>query len=261
MTKTQKAGDLAFFVCGTPSDKGGFEYAALGPDSLPGNPSSYLDRRLDTREQCSYEIKNVLVGQSHVVMYAQTYPIKPNDTEINRGAYVSVGFVCSATPSLHTATIWIGHAGDIAAHLRAKLKPNNTFPKGFRLKKFQHESLRSDDLAHQCSPLLRADLLLQATHRTGTFEHLDSLSFGNLDFPADSDMSDHLRYTGEDTYAIQTLETERDRIAELAETAAQAAALAASEQKVWLAFHEGAHKKLEAFGERKTDFETVLEQL
>ena len=261
MTKTDEIGKLAFFVCGTPSDKGGFEYVELGPDSLPGNPLSYLDRRLATRKQFSYDIEIVSVDQSQVAVYAQSYPINPNDSEINRGAFLAVGFICTTTPSLHTATNWISHVGEIATNLRTKLKPNNTLPKGFRLKEFTYESLRSDLLTHQCSPLLRADLLLQATHRTGKFEHRDSFTFGNRDFPVDSAISDHLLYTGSDEFAIQALDIERERLAELAETARHAAALAASEQKNWLAFQKGTQRELEAFSDRKTDFDAVLERL
>ena len=205
MTKANKIDKLAFFICGTPSDKGGFEYAELGPDPLPGNPLSYLDRRLATRKHFSHDIEIVSVGQSQVAVYAQSYPINPNDSEINRGAFLTVGFVCTTTPSLHTATNWISHVGEIATYLRTKLKPNNTLPKGFRLKEFTYESLRSDLLAHQCSPLLRADLFLQATHRTGKFEHRDSFTFGDRDFPADSAISDHLLYTGSEEFAIQAL--------------------------------------------------------
>ena len=261
MTKTNKIGKLAFFICGTPSDKRGFEYAELGPDPLPGNPLNYLDRRLATRKHFSYDIEIVSVGQSQVAVYAQSYPINPNDSEINRGAFLAVGFACTTTPSLHTATNWISHVGAIATNLRTKLKSNNTLPKGFRLKEFTYESLRSDLLTHQCSPLLRADLLLQATHRTGKFEHRDSFTFGDWNFPADSTISDHLLYTGSDEFAILALDMERERLAELAETATHAAALAASEQKNWLAFQKGTQRELEAFSDRKTDFDAVLERL
>ena len=116
MTRTREA-NPAFFLCGTPSDKGGFEYAELGPEALPGNPASYLDRRLDNRKYVSYEINNLLVSQLQVVVYAQSYPINPNDSEINRGAFLAVGFVTTTTPTLHTASGWIGHVGEIAEAL------------------------------------------------------------------------------------------------------------------------------------------------
>ena len=261
MTKTNKIGKLAFFICGTPSDKGGFEYAELGPDALPGNPLNYLDRRLATRKHFSYDIEIVSVGQSQVAVYAQSYPINPNDSEINRGAFLAVGFVCTTTPSLHAATNWICHTGEIATNLRTKLKSNNTLPKGFRLKEFTYESLRSDLLTNQCSPLLRADLLLQATHRTGKFEHRDSFTFGDRDFRADSAISDHLLYTGSDEFAILALDMERERLAELTETATHGAELAASEQKNWLAFQKDTQRELEAFSDRKTNFDAVLERL
>ena len=261
MTQLRQTSKLAFFVCGTPSDKRGFEYAELGPDPLPGKPSSYLDRRLDTRKHVSYGIKNLQVAQSQVAMYAQSHPINPNDSETNRGAFLSVGFVCTQTPSLHTATHYISLVGEIAAHLRTNLQSDNTLPKGFRLKDFSYEPLHKDKLARQCSPLLRADLLLQATHHTGRFERRDSFTFGDRDFPADLAIDDHLIYTGSETFEIEWLEIERERAAQLAQTALRAAQLAASEQKRWLAFQDGTKRELEAFADRKAAFDTVLEQL
>ncbi len=258
MTKTD-IGNPAFFICGTPSDKRGFEYAELGPESLPGNPGSYLDRRLATRKQVSYDIEIIAVGQSQAVMYAQSYPINPNDSEINRGAYLAVGFVCTTSPSLHTATDCIARAGAIAANLRAHLNSNNTLPKGFRLKEFRHEGL--DRLDAQCSPLLRADLLLQAAHRTGRFARDDSFTFRDRDFPAEAHLSDYLVYTGADALAIEALEVERERVAQLIETAARAAALADNEQQNWRAFQQGAQRELESFVDRKADFDAMLEQL
>lgn len=258
MTKSTAA---AFFICGTPSDKRGFEYVELGPESLPENPPSYLDRRLNTRKHVSYDIEIVAVGQSQAAVYCQSYPINPNDSVINRGAFLAVGFVCTATPSLHTATHWFSHVSEIATHLRAQLKPDNTLPKGFRLKEFGHGSLHLDVLTDQCSPLLKADLLLQATHRTGRFEHQDAFTFTDLDFPAESTTSDDLRYTGDDAFAIGVLTKERERLAELAATAVDAAALAVNEQKSWLAFQNGTRRELEGFADRKADFDAVLERL
>ncbi|MEE8244380.1 MAG: hypothetical protein V3R27_05265 [Pseudomonadales bacterium] len=67
MTKTDIV-NPAFFICGTPGDRRGFEYAELGPESLPGNPGSYLDRRITTRKHVSYDIEIITVGQSQAVM-------------------------------------------------------------------------------------------------------------------------------------------------------------------------------------------------
>ena len=35
---------VAFFVCGTPSNRRGFEFVELGPERLPGAPEAYLDK-------------------------------------------------------------------------------------------------------------------------------------------------------------------------------------------------------------------------
>lgn len=247
-----------FFVCGTPSDKRGFEYAALGPGTLPGNPPAYLDRRLERREGVSYSIEVVSTGAVRMALYTQCYPINPNDSRINRGAFYAVGFVCAETPELHVASSCIARVGQLATTLSAELGPENAFPQGFRFGAFAR-GVETGGLVEQCSPLSRADLLVQAARRTGAFEHNDSLTFGDADYSCES--TDGRLYSGIDTFAVQALDADRRRAAKLVETATHAAALAHEEQKKWLALRQDTHRELKGLAERGVHFEAVLEQL
>ena len=89
--------ERTYYVCGTPSNKGGFQYTTSNGLVLPGEPGTYLDRvPSDKLKEGDY--RRIERFTHHDILYTSfTWykAIEPNDTEYNRGAYIGVGCLTS----------------------------------------------------------------------------------------------------------------------------------------------------------------------
>jgi hypothetical protein len=161
---------VAFFVCGTPSNNRGFELVELGPAKLPGAPGSYLDKApADAAE--SHRIESLSIDGQRYVQYSRVLRINPNDVEANRGAYIAVGCLIRERQALHTVTSCLDAVTELFGRVCARLTPDRSFPRGFRLADLEIDGLPLEEkTAHECSPLLVADVLLQALNAEGPID-------------------------------------------------------------------------------------------
>ena len=253
---------LSFFVCGTPTDKGGFELVELGPSPLPGTPSHYLDRGLAHPEQTTHDVQSLVVDGARYIRYVQSQPINPSDSASNRGAYLSVGFMSATVPTLHVAANCIAFVSETAGRVRAHLDANTSFPPGFRLQQLSYGSpLTLDLFTHFASPLLLSDLLLQAANRKGQFDQGREscllttremqLTAGDFPFYTDDNVE----------AAIQSLEDDRVRIGHLAEASLEVAAFANDQRRNWQDFESNLQQALEAAALASDTGQRLLDKL
>ena len=130
-----------FFVCGTPSDRHGFEYKALDERRLPPQLARYIDaipkEKFPERGEATHTFHRIKEGELDGAIYIDCRWIHPNDTEHNRGAYIAAG--CWAeTPFTPTQAIEALHRiedihDDLAAHRDPRTE---TFLPGFQLRAY-----------------------------------------------------------------------------------------------------------------------------
>src|SRR5688500_15930736 len=160
---------VAFFLCGTPSNHEGFQFVELGPAKLPGSPGSYLDTAPGEAIE-AHRFECVSIEGQRFVEYSRTLRINPNDSVANRGAYVAAGCLIEQRLPLHTVANCVDIVSEIYGGIRSALSPERSFPAGYRLSDYEYRGTPlTERLAHQSSPLLLADVLLQALNNEGVF--------------------------------------------------------------------------------------------
>lgn len=164
-----KADSPIFFVCGTPSDRHGFEYKALDGREFPVQPEKYLDfipkEKFPERGEATCILRRVKPEGRETAIYAECRRIHPNDTEQNRGAYIAAGCWVEApitpTQAMDTLHRIDGIHDDLASH---RNRVTETFPPDFQLRAYTAPGAlgtRRDQLA---------DLLYQAAAGIGVYE-------------------------------------------------------------------------------------------
>jgi hypothetical protein len=241
---------VAFFVCGTPSNHRGFELAELGPESLPGAPETYLDKAPPEAIEC-HRIESVVIDGQRYVQCSRVLRINPNDAEANRGAYVAVGCLIRERLALHAVANCLDVVAELYGRVSSVLTPDRAFPAGFRLADFKHSGSPLDErAAYQCSPLLVADVVLQALNGEGPVDWGKSKEV--LLTPAEMTSADVGRYQ---LYSRQgllgslaSLDLDRVRLQQTAQRAATAAQSLIELQHEWAEL-EGSAQRLLARGE------------
>ena len=161
---------VAFFVCGTPSNHRGFELVELGPEKLPGSPAAYLDKAPAGTAEC-HRIEPLLIDGQRYVQYSRVLRINPNDAEANRGAYLAVGCLIRERLPFHTVSNCLDAVSELYGRVCSGLTPDRSFPSGYRLADFTHTGPPLDErAAYQCSPVLVADVVLQALNGEGPID-------------------------------------------------------------------------------------------
>src|SRR5262245_16781806 len=160
---------VAFFVCGTPSNNRGFELVELGPAKLPGSPEAYLDKAPAVAE--CHRVESVVIDGERHVQYSRVLKINPNDAEANRGAYIAVGCLIRERLALGAVANCLNVVSELYGRVLSALTAERAFPAGFRLAEFAHLGSDLDDrAADPCSPLLVADVVLQALNVEGPID-------------------------------------------------------------------------------------------
>jgi hypothetical protein len=254
---------VAFFVCGTPSNHRGFELVELGPEKLPGSPETYLDKAPPQAAEC-HRIESVVVdGQRHV-QCSRVLRINPNDAEANRGAYIAVGCLLRERLPLHAIANCLDAVAELYGRVASALTPDRAFPAGFRLADFEHSGSPLDErAAHHCSPLLVADVVLQALNGEGPVDWAKAKEVELI--PAQMTSADAGRYQ---LYSregllgsLASLDLDRARAQQTAQRAAAAAQSFVELQHEWAALEESAQRLLakgEAFRHLALDAEGAV---
>ena len=160
-----------FFICGTPSNLGGFQYVALDGGALPSQVLPYLDINLNESSRQQGNSIHKFIREStddgrDLAIYSEYRSIHPNDTESNRGAYIAVG--CWSFESLHPlqAVAAIRRIQEIHIDLEGlRNSENNSFPPDFKLDKYRTSSGVGMDILAQL-----ANVFYQSTSVEGIWK-------------------------------------------------------------------------------------------
>ena len=169
MGRNLTADSPIFFVCGTPSDRHGFEYKALDGRHLPDQAAKYLDvipkEKFPERGEATHILRRIKTGELGTAIYAECRWIHPNDIEHNRGAYVAVGCWIEApltpTQAMEALHRIEGVHVDLAAH---RNQDTETFLPDFQLHAYTAPR-PAETNRHQL-----ADLLYQAGAGIGLWD-------------------------------------------------------------------------------------------
>ena len=165
--------DPIFFVCGTPSDRFGFEYHAFDGLHLPSQAPNLLDVRLGEKfpksGQETYYVRRTRSNDADVAIYVQYRWIHPNDAKHNRGAFIGVGCWISVplTPAQAMEALhWISTIHEDLTAIR--IPDTDSFPPDFRLSEYSPPR-RSNMYRAQLS-----DVLCQAAAGSGKYQDKDT---------------------------------------------------------------------------------------
>ena len=237
---------VAFFVCGTPSNHRGFELVELGPAKLPASPETYLDKAPPEAAEC-HRIESVVIDGQRYVQCSRVLRINPNDAEANRGAYVAVGCLIRERMALHAVANCLDVVAELYGRVFSALTPERAFPAGFRLADFKHSGAPLEErAAYHCSPLLVADVVLQALNGEGPVDWATSKEV--LLAPAEmtsGDVGRYQLYLRQGTLgSLASLDLDRSRAQQAAQRAAIAAQSFSELQREWAALAESAERLL-----------------
>jgi hypothetical protein len=241
---------VAFFVCGTPSNHRGFELVELGPEKLPGSPAAYLDKAPAGAAEC-HRIEPLLIDGQRYVQYSRVLRINPNDAQANRGAYLAVGCLIRERLPFHTVANCLDAVSELYGRVCSGLTPDRSFPSGYRLADFTHNgSPLEERAAYQCSPVLVADVVLQALNGEGPIDWSNTREV--LLTPEEmiaADVSRYQLYSRQGSLgSLASIDTDRAHVHQTAQRATTAAQALVELQREWAAL-EGVAERLLAKGE------------
>ena len=240
---------VAFFVCGTPSNNRGFELVELGPAKLPGSPEAYLDKAPALAE--CHRIESVLIDGERHVQYSRVLKINPNDAEANRGAYIAVGCLIRERLALGAVANCLDVVSELYGRVLSAMTAERAFPANFRLADFAHLGSHLDQRAeHPCSPLLVADVVLQALNGEGPIDWPKTkevlLNPGEM---TSADVSRYQLYSRQGVLgSLASLDAERVQVHQTAQRATAAAQALIDLQREWAEL-QGTAERLLAKGE------------
>lgn len=247
------------------SDRQGFEYVELGPQRLPGAPASYLDVYPSGREDPSYGFERLDIGGHGFVRYSRYLRIHPNDSETNRGAYLSAGFITGRALPLHVAANCMDLVAQVVGHLKSLLGPGNSVDRNFRLANYAYNGdLSESAIEARCSPLLLLDVLLQGLNGQGSlsWKGRKPIFLDAARLARDEDVDKHLFYFGKGTPAVQLkLERDREKLKDLTRQLALVASYADQVQDEWLSYQAAMQERLPAMASRGTELRDLIEEV
>lgn len=155
-----------YFVCGTPSNKQGFQCASEFDADLPGEPAEYLDRvDYDRLTEHDYgQVRTIDIKHVRYTLLVFYRAIEPNDTHGNRGAYIAVGCITDKSIKHDNGVSIIARLSMIQEFLQLMRRNGNQFPSNFKL-----DSLLWEDFPVQTCLLRNTKLLVQASTGVGAF--------------------------------------------------------------------------------------------
>jgi hypothetical protein len=217
---------------------------------LPGSPETYLDKAPPDATEC-HRVESVLVDGQRYVQCSRVLRINPNDAAANRGAYIAVGCLIRERLALPAVANCVDVVAELYGRVSSALTPDRAFPADFRLADFKHSgSPLEERAAHQCSPLLVADVVLQALNGEGSIDWHKSKEV--LLTPAEMTAVDVGRYQ---LYSRQgvlgslaSLDLDRARVQQTAQRATAAARAFIELQHEWAQL-EGDAERVLAKGE------------
>ncbi len=161
----------ALFVCGTPSDRYGFECRTLDGPQVPDGFARYLDdipaEKFPKRGDAThFFFRDKDEGWA---MYAEYRSIHPNDADHNRGAFIAVGCWSNAALTPDQAMEALFRIEDVHRDLAERRDPDtDSFSPDFQLPEYAAPNLVVLD-RDQVDRSRLADLFCQAAAGRGTY--------------------------------------------------------------------------------------------
>lgn len=150
-----------YYICGTPSDKRGFQFTTNNGPVLPGKPGTYLDRvPSEALKSGDYRrIERVSLQNLTYTCLTWYKAIEPNDTVNNRGAYIGVGCI-TPTPINPAESLAIAAKINLIQYYLSSLRDeNNRFPDDFSLEEIPwHRFSENDFILRDAETLFVATL-------------------------------------------------------------------------------------------------------
>ncbi len=233
---------VAFFLCGTPSNHEGFQFVELGPAKLPGSPGSYLDQPPGDAIE-SHRFAYVAVEGQRFVEYTRTLRINPNDSAANRGAYVAAGCLIERRLPMHALANCVDIVSEVFGGIRSALGPERSFRAGYRLSDYEYRGAPLEErLCYQSSPLLLADVLMQAVNNEGVFAEAEAgarqLTLAPEEVMA-GDVSRYQLYSARGALeSLRSMERDRSQLIEMTRYATSAATTVDDLQAEWASLQE-----------------------
>jgi hypothetical protein len=247
------------------SDRRGFEYVELGPQSLPGAPAGYLDVHPSGNADPSYGFELLEIAGRAFVRYSRYLRINPNDSQTNRGAYLSVGFLAARALPLHVGANCMDLVSQVVGHLKSTLGPDNSFDRNFRLADYAYNGdLSESAILSRCSPLLALDVLMQGLNAQGSlpWRGRRPIFIDAARLTREEEIDKHLFYFGKGTPAVQLrLERDREKLKRLARQLAHAASYADQVQDEWLSYQSDMQERLPAMAARGTELRDLIDEV
>ena len=158
-----------YFVCGTPSDRYGFEYKALDGRHLPRPAAKHLDvdlsNKFPQRGVSTHCFRRDRVEERDAAIYIEYRWIHPNDTDHNRGAFIAVGCWVDTSLTIVQAVEALCRIGRIHDDLAARRDPDtDAFLPEFQL------SAYTAPIGREICHLQLADVFSQAASGRGVYE-------------------------------------------------------------------------------------------
>jgi hypothetical protein len=256
---------VAFFICGTPSNNRGFELVELGPERLPGSPETYLDKAPADAAEC-HRIESIVIAGERHVEYSRVLRINPNDSEANRGAYVAVGCLIGQRVAFHTVANCVDVVSELSGRVLSALTSDRAFPVGFRLADLAPVGGALDErTAYPCSPLLVADVVLQALNGEGSIDWANTrqlvLAPGEM---LAADVGRYQLYSRQGALgSLASLDLERAQLQQLARQTSTAAEALVDVRQEWAALQSAAERllsKMDALKQLTADMEGSVER-
>ena len=161
-----------FFVCGTPSDRYGFECITLDGRQFPDRPARYLDNvpaeKFPKRGDATHFFYRD--GPEGWAMYAEYRSIHPNDVDHNRGAFIAVGCWSNAALTPDRAMEALFRIEAVHRDLVERRHPDtDSFPPDFQLRAYAAPNPATVLDPVEVDRLRLADLFCQAAAGRGTY--------------------------------------------------------------------------------------------
>jgi hypothetical protein len=258
------AHQVAFFVCGTPSNNEGFQFVELGPEPLPGAPRSYLESPPDDAAE-TYRFQSIAIAEGRYLKFARILRIHPNDAGATRGAYVAVGCLVGAPLSLDAVASCVDVVSEIYGNVCGLLDGRRSFPQGFSLAEYAWSGAPlAERLAQRCSPLVLSDLLLQGLNLEGPidWQRTKHVSLAPAALP---DAERYRLYTKQGGLgATLSMDRHRAEVDDLVRQTVEATSLADRLQDEWLSLRtaiQGGLDRLIEQGSRFGEFSSEIERI
>ena len=245
--------EVCFFACGAPSNNRGFEVVSFGPGILPEGPARYLEAGSPNGDIPAHGFRLIVRGDSTRVRYCRRIPVRPNDTNENRGAYIAVGFLASQQLPRDVVDNCISITSELVGRVRANLDGDSLAPGRTLTDVFPNVQVTASAFTHFCSAGLLADLFEQLTSATGVFSQGEKQIWISPSDLAHVEAASRLRLFSQETPSemlLRQLDTKDQSLRGFATSLSEIASSVEAQTRSWAAFQKEMAEKIEVLSQQ-----------